>query len=73
MLDIKFHPSVHGFRKKRGCFTAIGEAKVKLQMAMCKSEPLYQIYLDLQKAYDSINRKRVLYILEKYGVGKKYS
>ena len=66
---IKFCESVHGFRRNRGTFTAIGEAKIKMQMAACSSETVYQVYIDLRKAYDSIDRNRVLRILEEYGVG----
>ncbi len=32
-------------------------------------EPLYQIYLDLRKAYDALDRGRCLKILAGYGVG----
>jgi hypothetical protein len=66
---IQFCEEVHGFRKKRGCYTAIGEAKIRMQMAACSAETTYQVYLDLRKAYDSIDRKRVLRILKAYGVG----
>ena len=66
---INFCEEVHGFRRKRGCHTAIGETKLKMQIAACQSDTLYQIYLDLRKAYDSIARNRVLKLLEKYGVG----
>jgi DNA replication initiation complex subunit (GINS family) len=66
---IQFCEEVHGFRKKRGCYTAIGEAKIRMQMAACSAKTTYQIYLDLRKAYDSIDRKRVLRILKEYGVG----
>ena len=40
-----------------------------MQIASCKSTPLYQIYLDLSKAYDSIDREQTLAIMEKYRVG----
>jgi len=68
---ISFCEQVHGFRKKRGTFTAIGETKIRMQMATCTSETLYQVYLDLSKAYDSIDRGRVLLLLEKYKVGPR--
>ena len=66
---ISFCDAVHGFRRRRGCFTAIGETKMKIQASINKNETLFQIYVDLKKAYDSINRSRVLIILKKYGVG----
>ena len=66
---VEFVDEVHGFRKKRGTFTAIGERKIGMQQAICDSKPLYQIYLDLKKAYDSVDRERILKLLEKYKVG----
>ena len=66
---IDFCEEVHGFRRRRGCHTAIGETKIKMQIAASESDTIYQIYLDLRKAYDSIARNRVLKLLEKYKVG----
>ena len=68
--SITFSEEVHGFRAKRGTNTAIGETKVRMQMVSMSSETTYQIYLDLRKAYDSIDRGRVLQIMKKYKVGK---
>ena len=48
---------------------AIGEAKIRMQIASCKSVPLYQICLDLSKAYNSINRERTLELMKTYKVG----
>ena len=69
--SITFCDEVHGFRKERGTYTAIGETKIKMQMATIASETVYKIFLDLRKAYDSIDRKRVLKLMEKYKVGTK--
>ena len=66
---IIFSQDVHGFRRQRGTFTAIGEAKLRMQMATCKSKTIYQIYLDLSKAYDSIDRNRIKHMLRKCEVG----
>ena len=33
---------------------------------------LYEIFLDLQKAYDALERSKCLYILDGYGVGPRY-
>ena len=40
-----------------------------MQIAFCNSIPLYQIYLDLSKAYNSIDREQTLEIMRKYRVG----
>ena len=66
---IIFSQEVHGFRRQRGIFAAIGEAKLRMQMATFKSETIYQTCLDLSKACDSIDRNRIKHMLRKYKVG----
>ena len=65
---IKFVKDVHGFRRGGECYTAVGEAKLRMQRAACSVETRYQIFLDLRAAYDSINKERVMKILEKYNI-----
>ena len=48
-----------------------GKAKIRMQKALCKSETIFQIYLDLRKAYDSINCPGVLALMKKYQVGPR--
>ena len=67
--SISFHPCLHGFRPKRGTSTATLEAKLLMQLAIRSGHPLYQIFLDLTKAYDTLDRARTLDILRGYGVG----
>ena len=66
---IKLHDCLHGGLPKRGTGTAIMEVKLQQQLAWVDQEPLYQIYLDLRKAYDALDRGRCLEILAGYGVG----
>jgi hypothetical protein len=66
---IKLHDSLHGGLPHRGTGTAIMEAKLNQQLAWVDQEPLYQIYLDLRKAYDALDRGRCFEILAGYGVG----
>ena len=40
-----------------------------MQMAACKDIPLYQVFLDLTKAYDTLDRGRTIEILKTYGTG----
>jgi hypothetical protein len=41
------------------------------QLAWVEQEPLYQIFINLCKAYDHLNRARCLEIMTGYGVGPK--
>jgi Reverse transcriptase (RNA-dependent DNA polymerase) len=67
--NIHFHEAIHGFRKFRGTGTAIIEMKLRMQLAQRKTEPLFMIFLDLKKAYDTLDRGRTINILLGYGVG----
>jgi hypothetical protein len=65
---IKFHNCLHGGLPCQGTGTSIMEVKLNQQLAWVEQEPLYQIYLDLKKAYDTLDRTRCLAILAGYGV-----
>ncbi len=62
LLLVKFHG---------GTGTATIEAKLHKSLAWRDQSPLYQIYIDLKKAYDTLDRERTLGILAAYGVGPK--
>jgi Reverse transcriptase (RNA-dependent DNA polymerase) len=66
---INYHQSVHGFRKRRGTSIAIIEAKLRMPMAARRTmKPLYFVFMDLKKAYDTLDRQRTIQILKGYGV-----
>ena len=54
--EITYHNVLHGFRAGRGTGTATLEAKLLQQLAAIREEVLYVIFLDLTKAYDSLDR-----------------
>jgi hypothetical protein len=71
MGAIDFHPCLHGGMPKRGMGTAMIEAKLAQQLAWVEQEPLFQVFVDLHKAYDHLNHAKCLEIMTGYGVGPK--
>jgi len=69
---IELHDCLHGFMTGRGTGTATIEAKLNQQLAFLEQMPLYQIFVDLKKAYDSVDRSRCLDIMAGYGVGPNF-
>jgi hypothetical protein len=63
------HDSLHGCRNKCGTGTTIIEAKLAQQLLYLKLKPFYGVFLDLQKAFDAMDRERCILILEGYGAG----
>ena len=68
---ITFHPGIHGFSINRGTSTASLEAKLLMQFCVQQSLPLFQVFIDLTKAYDTLDRVRTMDILQAYGVGPR--
>jgi hypothetical protein len=66
---IVFHKAIHGFRIGRSTMTATMILKLLMQHAQRTTKPTYYVFLDLKKAYDTMDRKRTLEILKAYGVG----
>jgi hypothetical protein len=71
LASIKFQDGLYGKLLGRGMGTATIEAKLAQSLAWREQRPLYQIYLDLKKAYDAFDRERTLNILAAYGVGPR--
>jgi len=46
------------------------EAKLQMQHMHRIGKPLYQIFIDVSKAYDGLDRERTLLVLRDYGVGE---
>jgi hypothetical protein len=61
---IDFHPSLHSFHQCRSTGMCILEAKLQMQLASYLCQPLYQIFIDLTKAYNTLVHSRTLSLLE---------
>ena len=62
--SINFYDFFHGFRVGSGTVTATLKVKLLQYIAALRENILYVIFLDLQKAYDSLDRSSCLEILE---------
>jgi Reverse transcriptase (RNA-dependent DNA polymerase) len=67
---VTFDDALHGFRSERGTSTAIIEAKLRMDTMLASGKNMYQVFLDLSKAYDTVNRTKLLWALQHYGVGE---
>ena len=68
---IRFHDVIHGFQA--GCRTGTAYLKYNMlqHITAMREAVLHKIFLDLQKAYDALNRDRCLKIPTGYGLGHR--
>ena len=55
-ISVVLHDALHGFREGRGAGTATLEANMAQYLAGIVHEPLFQVFLDVRKSYDSMDR-----------------
>ena len=63
------HKTLHGFRTWRGTGTATLEANLSQQLVGIAHKPLFQVFLDVRKAYYLLDRERCLELLRGYEMG----
>ena len=68
---VKIHDILNGFVNRRGTGTAIIKAKLQQELTLLMDKILYQLFLDLKKAYDKVHRGRSLDTLKAFGVGPR--
>ena len=62
-----------GFRKGRGCIDMIHVARQLIEKSLEHDSELYILFVDLQKAYDSIPRSCLWLVLERLNDGRPSS
>ena len=67
--SVMLHNALHVFRTGRWTGTAIIEANMSQQLVGIAHEPLFQVFLDLQKAYYLLDWEWCLELLRGYGMG----
>ena len=57
---VTFHDVLHGFHIGRGMGTSIMELNIAQDLASVDQDPIFLVFLDLRKAYDNLDRGRLL-------------
>ena len=57
-----------GFRKGRGCVDMIFATRQLVEKSREHDAPLFVLFVDLRKAYDTVPRQALWHVLEKYGI-----
>ena len=70
-LVVQFHESLHGFREGWGTGTTSLEENLLQKLTTMKEEVLYDIFLEIKKAYDALDRDRCINILVAYRFGQR--
>ena len=66
---LQLHDALHGFRSGRGTGTAIMELNLSQELNIIDQDPLFLVFLDLRKAYDTVDREQLFITPEGYGAG----
>ena len=66
---IPLHYINHVFRTERWKRIEILEVNIIQHIDSMETRPLHMVFIDLFKAYDTVDRIRILMILEEYGLG----
>ncbi len=61
--------SLHGCHHQCGMGTAIIKTKLAQQLSYLELQPFYRVFLNLRKAFDTMDREQCLMILEGYRAG----
>ena len=63
------HDNIYGLRTWRGTVMAILKLKLEQELASAYHNPLFLVFLDSQKAYNTVDQVCLMTTLEGYGAG----
>ena len=67
--SLQMHNVLHGFRSRRAMGMDIMELNPAQELASIDQSPLFLVFLDLRKAYDTVDQERLIITLEGHGAG----
>ena len=71
-LDKKLRDEQAGFRQNRSCTDHIATMRIIIEQSLEWQSPLYSVFVDFQKAFDSIDRETIWKLMQHYGSPPKF-
>ena len=71
-LDKKLRDEQAGFRQDRSCTDHIATMRIIIEQSLEWQSPLYSVFVDFQKAFDSIDRETIWKLMQHYGFPPKF-
>ena len=71
-LDKKLRDEQAGFRQNRSCTDHIATSRIIIEQSLEWQTPLYTVFVDFQKAFDSVNRDVIWKLMYHYGFPPKF-
>ena len=67
-VSLQLHGVLYRFRARRGTGTAIMDLNLAQELSRVDCDLLFMVFLELSKAYDTVDRYCLIQTLERYGV-----
>ena len=70
LMSAQLHPAQHGFVRQLSTLHAVLELKQRVRRARLNLSTLKVVYVDVRKAYDSLDRRALAHALREMGAGE---
>ena len=70
-VDTKLRDHQAGFRAERSCTDQIATLRIILEQSKEFNSPLYAVFIDFEKAFDSLDREVLWQLMKHYGIPEK--